>query len=112
MLIALPNLDGSFTVTLFLAHETGKDNFDNLNSPEKVSNYFEREYPDAKELMPNLTEEFFKNPTGRLGTVKCYPWNTYGKTLIIGDSAHAIVPFYGQGMNSGFEDCRVFDEIL
>ena len=71
MLISLPNLDGSFTVTLFLAHETGKDNFENLNTPEKVSNYFEREYPDAKALMPNLTEEFFENPTGRLGTVKC-----------------------------------------
>ena len=112
MLISLPNLDGSFTVTLFLAHETGKDNFDNLNSPEKVSNYFEREYPDAKELMPNLTEEFFKNPTGRLGTVKCYPWNAYGKTLIIGDSAHAIVPFYGQGMNASFEDVIVLDTYI
>tara|TARA_B100000809_G_scaffold266907_1_gene332825 strand:- start:11963 stop:13363 length:1401 start_codon:yes stop_codon:yes gene_type:complete len=112
MLISLPNLDGSFTVTLFLAHETGKDNFENLNTPEKVSEYFEREYPDAKALMPNLTEEFFENPTGRLGTVKCYPWNTYGKTLIIGDSAHAIVPFYGQGMNASFEDVLVLDKYI
>lgn len=112
MLISLPNLDGSFTVTLFLAHETGKDNFENLNTPEKVSNYFEREYPDAKALMPNLTEEFFENPTGRLGTVKCHPWNTYGKTLLIGDSAHAIVPFYGQGMNASFEDVVVLDKFI
>ncbi|MFT5248909.1 MAG: kynurenine 3-monooxygenase [bacterium] len=112
MLISLPNLDGSFTVTLFLAHETGKDNFENLNTPEKVSEYFEREYPDAKALMPNLTEEFFENPTGRLGTVRCYPWNTYGKTLIIGDSAHAIVPFYGQGMNASFEDVLVLDKYI
>ena len=112
MLISLPNLNGSFTVTLFLANETGKDNFEKLNTPEKVSEYFEREYPDAKALMPNLTEEFFKNPTGKLGTVKCYPWNAYGKILIMGDAAHAIVPFYGQGMNASFEDVIVLDKYI
>jgi len=112
MLIALPNLDGSFTVTLFLAHETGSDNFKKLNSPEKVLEYFEREFPDAKALMPNLVEEFFENPTGSLGTVKCYPWSTYGKTLIMGDAAHAIVPFYGQGMIASFEDVVVLDNYI
>jgi len=108
----LPNLDGSFTVTLFLAHETGNDNFEKLNTPEKVSEYFEREFPDAKALMPNLTKEFFENPTGNLGTVKCYPWSTFGKTLIMGDAAHAIVPFYGQGMNASFEDVVVLDKFI
>ncbi len=112
MLIALPNLDGSFTVTLFLSHETGADNFEKLNSPEKVLEYFEREFPDAKALMPNLVEEFFENPTGSLGTVKCFPWSTYKKTLIIGDAAHAIVPFYGQGMNASFEDVVVLDKYI
>ena len=112
MLISLPNLDGSFTVTLFLAHETGSDNFEKLNTPEKVSEYFEREFPDAKALMPNLADEFFENPTGNLGTVKCYPWSTYGKTLIMGDAAHAIVPFYGQGMIASFEDVVVLDKYI
>lgn len=112
MLISLPNLDGSFTVTLFLAHETGTDNFEKLNTPEKVTEYFEREFPDAKALMPNLAEEFFENPTGHLGTVKCYPWSTFGKTIIMGDAAHAIVPFYGQGMIASFEDVVVLDKYI
>ena len=112
MLISLPNLDGSFTVTLFLAHQTGKDNFEKLNTAEKVNEYFEREFPDAKALMPNLTQEFFENPTAFLGTVKCYPWNVMGKTLILGDAAHAIVPFYGQGMNASFEDVVVLDKFI
>jgi kynurenine 3-monooxygenase len=109
MLIALPNLDGSFTVTLFLAHETGAMNFKKLNSRQAVTNYFKEEFPDAIELMPDLADEFFENPTGTLGTVKCYPWSTYGKTLIMGDAAHAIVPFYGQGMIASFEDVVVLD---
>ena len=112
MLIALPNLDGSFTVTLFLSHETGTDSFKKLNSPEKVLEYFEREYPDAIALMPNLVEEFFENPTGALGTVKCYPWSVFNKTLLMGDAAHAIVPFYGQGMNASFEDVVVLDKYM
>lgn len=112
MLIALPNLDGSFTVTLFLAHETGNVNFKKLDSHEKVTEFFESEFSDAKALMPNLTEEFFENPTGTLGTVKCYPWSTYGKTLIMGDAAHAIVPFYGQGMIASFEDVVVLDKYI
>ncbi|MCR9182016.1 MAG: FAD-dependent monooxygenase [Flavobacteriaceae bacterium] len=112
MVIALPNLDGSFTVTLFLNWTEGEYNFDNLNTPERVLEYFEKYYPDALALMPNLAIEFFENPTGALGTVKCSPWSSYGKTLLMGDAAHAIVPFYGQGMNASFEDVVVFDEIL
>jgi len=112
MLIALPNLDGSFTVTLFLPYSNSDYCFDNLTTPEMVLEYFSKEYPDAVALMPNLVEEFFNNPTGPLGTIKCSPWNSYGKTLLMGDAAHAIVPFYGQGMNASFEDVVVFDEIL
>ncbi len=112
MLIALPNLDGSFTVTLFLPYSNSDYCFDNLTTPEMVNAYFNQEYPDAVALMPNLVEEFFDNPTGPLGTIKCSPWNSYGKALILGDAAHAIVPFYGQGMNASFEDVVVFDEIL
>lgn len=112
MLIALPNLDGSFTVTLFAPYSNSDYCFDNLTTPEMVTAYFTKEYPDAVALMPNLVEEFFDNPTGPLGTIKCSPWNSYGKTLILGDAAHAIVPFYGQGMNASFEDVVVFDEVL
>lgn len=112
MLIALPNLDGSFTVTLFLPFSNSDYCFDNLTTPELVTEYFTKEFPDAVILMPNLVEEFFENPTGALGTIKCSPWNSHGKTLLMGDAAHAIVPFYGQGMNASFEDIVVFDEIL
>jgi kynurenine 3-monooxygenase len=112
MLIALPNLDGSFTVTLFAPYSNSNYCFDNLTTPEMVTAYFTQEYPDAVALMPNLVKEFFDNPTGPLGTIKCSPWNSYGKTLILGDAAHAIVPFYGQGMNASFEDVVVFDEVL
>ena len=112
MLIALPNLDGSFTVTLFLPYSNSDFCFDNLTTPEMVMKYFNQEYPDAVALMPELVKEFFENPTGPLGTIRCSPWNSYGKTLILGDAAHAIVPFYGQGMNASFEDVVVFDEVL
>ncbi|WP_111682049.1 FAD-dependent oxidoreductase [Winogradskyella tangerina] len=112
MVIALPNLDGSFTVTLFLSYDEGEYNFNNLTNPEIVTEFFEKEFPDALELMPNLVEDFFENPTAPLGTVKCSPWNYKGNTLLMGDSAHAIVPFYGQGMNASFEDVVVFDSIL
>ncbi|GEQ87111.1 kynurenine 3-monooxygenase [Patiriisocius marinistellae] len=112
MLIALPNLDGSFTVTLFAPYSNSDYCFDNLTTPEMVMAYFKTEYPDAVTLMPNLVEEFFGNPTGPLGTIKCSPWSSFGKVCLLGDSAHAIVPFYGQGMNASFEDVVVFDEIL
>lgn len=112
MLIALPNMDGSFTVTLFLSYDEGTYNFNNLTSEEKITNFFEKEFPDALALIPNIKEEFANNPTGALGTVKCSPWFYQDKTLLLGDAAHAIVPFYGQGMNASFEDVTVFDEIL
>jgi kynurenine 3-monooxygenase len=112
MMIALPNLDGSFTVTLFLSHDDGAYNFNNLTTPEKVTDFFKKEFTDALELMPNLVDDFFKNPTSPLGTVKCSPWHFKGNTLLMGDAAHAIVPFYGQGMNASFEDVVEFDNIL
>lgn len=112
MVIALPNLDGSFTVTLFLSFDQGKYNFNNLTTPEIVTEFFQKEFPDALELMPNLVEDFFDNPTAPLGTVKCSPWHYKGNTLLMGDSAHAIVPFYGQGMNASFEDVVEFDAVL
>ncbi|NNK27423.1 MAG: FAD-dependent monooxygenase [Flavobacteriaceae bacterium] len=112
MVIALPNLDGSFTVTLFLSYDQGEYNFNNLTTPEIVEEFFKKEFPDALELMPNLLDDFFDNPTAPLGTVKCYPWHYKGNTLLMGDSAHAIVPFYGQGMNASFEDVVEFDAVL
>jgi kynurenine 3-monooxygenase len=112
MVIALPNLDGSFTVTLFLSYAEGDYNFNNLTTPEIVTEFFKKEFPDALELMPNLVEDFFENPTAPLGTVKCSPWHYKGNTLLMGDSAHAIVPFYGQGMNASFEDVVEFDQVL
>lgn len=112
MVIALPNLDGSFTVTLFLSYAEGEYNFNNLTTPEIVTEFFQKEFPDALELMPNLVEDFFANPTAPLGTIKCSPWHYKGNTLLMGDSAHAIVPFYGQGMNASFEDVVEFDNVL
>ncbi|PTM11597.1 MAG: kynurenine 3-monooxygenase [Bacteroidetes bacterium] len=112
MVIALPNLDGSFTVTLFLSYDEGKYNFNNLTTPEIVTEFFQKEFPDALELMPNLVDDFFENPTAPLGTVKCSPWHFKGNTLLMGDAAHAIVPFYGQGMNASFEDVVEFDKVL
>jgi kynurenine 3-monooxygenase len=112
MLIALPNLDGSFTVTLFLSFEDGEYNFNNLNSKERVIEFFSKYFKDALDLMPNLVDDFFKNPTSPLGTVKCSPWHYKGNTILLGDAAHAIVPFYGQGMNASFEDVVEFDKVL
>jgi len=112
MIIALPNLDGSFTVTLFLSYETGEYNFNNLTTPEIVTEFFQKEFPDALDLMPNLVAEFFENPTAPLGTVKCFPWHYKGNSILLGDAAHAIVPFYGQGMNASFEDVVEFDAFL
>lgn len=108
MLIALPNLDRSFTCTLFYQYQ----GFDALTTPQQVVEFFQRDFPDALDLMPQLTDEFFANPTGSLVTVRCQPWHVDGRACLIGDSAHAIVPFFGQGMNSGFEDCRVLGDLL
>lgn len=112
MLIALPNMDGSFTVTLFLSYSEGSYNFDNLITKEKIIEFFEKDFPDTLVLIPDVLKEFENNPTGKLGTVKCYPWAYKGNTLLLGDSSHAIVPFYGQGMNASFEDVFVFDSVL
>ncbi|MAC87542.1 MAG: kynurenine 3-monooxygenase [Gammaproteobacteria bacterium] len=112
MLIALPNMDGSFTVTLFLSYSEGSYNFDNLITKEKIKEFFEKDFPDTLALIPDVLKEFENNPTGKLGTVKCYPWAYKGNTLLLGDSSHAIVPFYGQGMNASFEDVFVFDSVL
>ena len=112
MLIALPNMDGSFTVTLFLSYSEGLYNFDNLITEEKIIEFFKKDFPDALSLIPDVLKEFENNPTGKLGTIKCYPWSYKGNTLLLGDSSHAIVPFYGQGMNASFEDVYVFDNVL
>jgi len=115
MMIALPNWDGSFTCTLFLAHGSGPAGaaaFDRLTDEGSVREFFNSEFPDAVPLMPTLIDDFFQNPTGNLGTIKCFPWNIGGKALLLGDSAHALVPFYGQGMNCAFEDVRVLASLI
>ena len=136
MMIALPNFDGSFTCTLFLAHKSGNPSgsegasrrvdetkgntfptgrvsaFDTLLSVGDVRDCFSVNFPDALLFMPTLADDFFANPTGSLGTIKCWPWNVGGKALLLGDSAHAVVPFYGQGMNCAFEDVRVLDGLI
>ena len=111
MLIALPNSDGSFTATLFLAR-SGTDSFDTLTGPDRITTLFRSQFPDALQLMPHLIEEFVNHPRGQLGTVYCRPWHTGGQLLLLGDAAHAIVPFHGQGMNAAFEDCFVLDSLL
>jgi kynurenine 3-monooxygenase len=110
MLIALPNTDGSFTATLFLARR-GEQSFAALGTAESVAGFFGREFADAVPLMPDLLAEFARNPQGQLGTVHTTPWRIEGRVLLLGDAAHAIVPFHGQGMNAAFEDCAVLDEL-
>jgi kynurenine 3-monooxygenase len=113
MLIALPNVDGSFTATLFLPNESkGGESFESLTTPESVLALFARRFADAIPLMPRLVEEFFANPTGHLETIRCAPWSFEDQALLLGDAAHAIVPFHGQGMNAAFEDCSAFDRCL
>jgi kynurenine 3-monooxygenase len=111
MMIALANLDGSFTCTLFFPM-FGETSFETLKSKEQVSDFFNQIFPDAIPLMPTLLDDYFENPTSSLVMVRCTPWNYKDDVLLMGDAAHAIVPFYGQGMNCGFEDCTVFDEML
>jgi kynurenine 3-monooxygenase len=111
MLIALPNIDGSFTVTLFLPNE-GEESFQVLTTPAAVRALFERRFADALPLMPSLVDDFFENPTGHLETIRCKPWSFEDHALLLGDAAHAIVPFHGQGMNAAFEDCSAFDRCL
>jgi kynurenine 3-monooxygenase len=111
MLIALPNRDGSFTCTLFFALD-GEPSFASLDTPAKAREFFRETFPDALALMPSFDDDWVQNPVSSLVTVRCHPWSHAHRTLLIGDAAHAIVPFFGQGMNAGFEDCRVLMEIL
>lgn len=111
MLIALPNITGDFTCTLFLQFE-GEKSFAKLKTREDVKKFFDEEFPDAVPLMPTLLDDFFNNPTSSLVTVKCFPWTFDNSIGLIGDAAHAIVPFFGQGMNCGFEDCVVLNELI
>jgi len=111
MMIALPNEDRTFTCTLFWPFE-GPNSFAELLTKGHVRAYFDEHFPDAVPLMPTLEHDYASNPIGSLVTVRCSPWQRNGKVLLLGDAAHAIVPFYGQGMNAGFEDCRLFDEAI
>ncbi len=111
MLIALPNVDGTFACILFLPRK-GPESFAALDTSEKASHFFTERFADAVPLMPQLQENYAANPVGSMVTVKCAPWQADGKVLLLGDAAHAIVPFFGQGMNCAFEDCTVFLELL
>ncbi|MBY0472644.1 FAD-dependent monooxygenase [bacterium] len=111
MLIALPNFQGTFTCTLFLPFE-GPVSFASITDEAKMMSFFKEQFPDVIPLLPNLKEEFFENPTGRMVTVKSAPWSYKDRVVLLGDAAHAIVPFFGQGMNCGFEDCEIFDDML
>jgi kynurenine 3-monooxygenase len=110
MMIALPNPGGNFTCTLFMPWE-GENSFASLSTPESVLTFFKKEFGDTIDMMPGLIDDFFGNPTGNLATMRCYPW-VKQKAALLGDSAHAIIPFYGQGMNCCFEDCIVLDELI
>ena len=111
MLIALPNVDGTFACILFLPFE-GPESFEHLATHSDVKQFFQSRFPDAVPLMPDLMENFFTNPTGAMVTIKCLPWHVGGQVLLLGDAAHAIVPFFGQGINCGFEDCTTLLELL
>jgi kynurenine 3-monooxygenase len=112
MLIALPNVDGSFTVTLFLALKGGPESFAALDSRRTVEEFFARHFADVVPLMPGLAREFLEHPVGRMGTVHADTWSAGSAAVLLGDAAHAIVPFHGQGMNACFEDCLELDRLL
>lgn len=111
MMIALPNADKTFTCTLFCPFE-GENSFEAVSDEEQILPFFMEHFADAVPLMPTLVSDFLANPVGSMATIRCAPWHSGEKVALIGDAAHAIVPFYGQGINSGFEDCRVLDELL
>jgi len=111
MLIALPNVDGTFASILFLPFE-GRDSFEQLPTQAAVVDFFKSRFPDAVPVMPDLADNFFANPVGSMVTIRCLSWYFAGKALLLGDAAHAIVPFFGQGINCGFEDCTVLMELL
>ena len=112
MMIALPNVDGSFTGTLFLPCEGQAEAFEHLETDEAINAFFKKHFPDSLPILPELLQDFRANPTSGLATIRCSPWRYEDKLLLIGDAAHAIVPFYGQGMNAGFEDCSILDELM
>ena len=111
MLIALPNLDKTFTCTLFFPFE-GEKSFASLDTKEKMLKFFNEMFADAVALMPTLAEDYFANPAASLATIRCFPWSFEDKLLLLGDAAHGIVPFFGQGMNCGFEDCVVLEKLM
>ena len=111
MMIALANEDGSFTCTLFMPHEGDKFAFDKLTSKEAVNDFFQTVFPDFYDMMPNIADAWEDHPLSNLAIIRCYPW-AYGKVALMGDAAHATVPFYGQGMNAGFEDCTVMNRLM
>lgn len=111
MLIAMPNTNGSFTCTLFMPFE-GENSFESLTDKETLEAFFTKHFPATQEVIPNLVEDFFKNPTSTLVTVKCFPWTSTDKVALIGDACHAIVPFYGHGMNAGFEDITILNQMI
>jgi kynurenine 3-monooxygenase len=111
MLIALPNIDGTFACILFLPFE-GARSFESLTTHVQVVEFFELSFPDVLRLMPQLADNYFANPTGAMVTIKCFPWHMEGNVLLLGDAAHSIVPFFGQGINCGFEDCTFLVELF
>ncbi|TKD55895.1 NAD(P)/FAD-dependent oxidoreductase [Flavobacterium sp. ASW18X] len=111
MLIAMPNLDGSFTCTLFLPFE-GDVSFETLTTEQEAKDFFKEYFPNVRKEIEDLTKDFFKNPTSAMVTMKCFPWTYWDKVALVGDSAHAIVPFYGQGMNAGFEDIYELHQLI
>jgi kynurenine 3-monooxygenase len=111
MLIALPNIDGTFACILFLPFE-GADSFAGITTPAQVEQFFESRFPDAVPLMRQLAENYLANPTGAMVTIKCSPWHVEERALLLGDAVHAIVPFFGQGINCGFEDCTSLVELI
>ena len=111
MLIAMPNLDGSFTCTLFMPFE-GEVSFESITTKKEAKEFFKTYFPNVQKEIEDLTGDFFKNPTSAMVTMKCYPWTYWNKVALVGDSAHAIVPFYGQGMNAGFEDIHQLDVLI
>ncbi|KOS07533.1 kynurenine 3-monooxygenase [Flavobacterium akiainvivens] len=111
MLIAMPNVDGSFTCTLFMPFE-GENSFESLKDKQTLEAFFAQHFPSTQDVIPNLVEDFFKNPTSSLVTMKCYPWVFEDKVALIGDACHAIVPFYGHGMNAGFEDITILSQMM
>jgi kynurenine 3-monooxygenase len=109
--MALANLDGSFTCTLFMPHE-GENSFENLKDEATLVSFFDAYFPDTQEVIPDLVRDFFRNPKSYLVTMKCFPWTFSDKVALIGDACHAIVPFYGHGMNAGFEDITILSEMM